>query len=662
MKKIIFSAAIMTMLLSSCNDFLDREPQSQIIPEVYLNNEKHLEAYTANMYTSLLNHNSFGYASMLCADAGTDDKVNRDDVPLYKPGELRVPEKEGSWNFEKIRACNYFFDQVLPKKEKEGLSGDMTKLNHYIGEMHFFRAYEYFKLLQNLGDLPIVKSVPEMDAEKLTEDSKRQPRSEVVRFILQDLKDAITLMMEKSPDNGKKNRLSKDVARLFRSRVALFEASWLRNFAGTAFVPNGEGWPGKAMHPDYQFQAGSLDKEVEWLLQEAINDASLVADNHPTLTNNTYKLQQNINDPVNPFFNMFTDMDLSGYDEILMWKAYDNALNITHNSCTSGITGNSWTGVTKGLVDCFLMKNGRPIYAFTNDCKYNGDIEIKDLVINRDNRLQLFLKVPGQINKLINQTYDPPTPIIEPYPLLFHTAFGYVSGYCLRKYTSFDGMHATKSFYGCPLFRSVEAYLNYIEAYYMLHGALDSKSLDLWKKIRDRAGVDFDVNNYMTNINLTDMSKEAEGDWGAYTGGKLLTDKVMYNIRRERRCELMSEGFRLMDLKRWRSMDQLIKEPYIIKGFNLWGGVMEHWYDNDDGTSQLITSGNKKNVSTPEDGEGYYCPHRINSKHINYNGYSWIMAHYLDPIAAKHFQLTGGMESTIYQNPGWDVNAGESPF
>ncbi len=38
-------------------------------------------------------------------------------------------------------------------------------------------------------------------------------------------------------------RISPAVAHLFASRVALFEGSWLTNFAGTPFVPNGEGWP-----------------------------------------------------------------------------------------------------------------------------------------------------------------------------------------------------------------------------------------------------------------------------------------------------------------------------------------------------------------------------------------------------------------------------------
>ena len=42
-------------------------------------------------------------------------------------------------------------------------------------------------------------------------------------------------------------------------------------------------------------------------------------------------------------------------------------------------------------------------------------------------------------------------------------------------------------------------------------------------------------------------------DWGAYTAGQLV-DPTLYNIRRERRCELMAEGLRWMDLKRWRAM------------------------------------------------------------------------------------------------------------
>ena len=34
-------------------------------------------------------------------------------------------------------------------------------------------------------------------------------------------------------------RINKDAAMLVKSRVALFEATWLQNFKGTAFVPGG---------------------------------------------------------------------------------------------------------------------------------------------------------------------------------------------------------------------------------------------------------------------------------------------------------------------------------------------------------------------------------------------------------------------------------------
>lgn len=49
--------------------------------------------------------------------------------------------------------------------------------------------------------------------------------------------------MQNIAPSGGKNRLSKDCAILLKSRVALYEGSWLKNFKGTAFVPNGPGWP-----------------------------------------------------------------------------------------------------------------------------------------------------------------------------------------------------------------------------------------------------------------------------------------------------------------------------------------------------------------------------------------------------------------------------------
>lgn len=71
------------------------------------------------------------------------------------------------------------------------------------------------------------------------------------------------------------------------------------------------------------------------------------------------------------------------------------------------------------------------------------------------------------------------------------------------------------------------------------------------------------------------MQKEKENDWGAYSAN-VLVNPTLFNIRRERRCELMAEGLRDMDLHRWRAMDQMISTPYHIEGINFWGSDMHN--------------------------------------------------------------------------------------
>ena len=67
---------------------------------------------------------------------------------------------------------------------------------------------------------PILKHWISEDYETVREASKRRPRNEVARFIIQDLDSAYYYMKATPPMS---NRLTKDCAALMKSRVALFE-------------------------------------------------------------------------------------------------------------------------------------------------------------------------------------------------------------------------------------------------------------------------------------------------------------------------------------------------------------------------------------------------------------------------------------------------------
>lgn len=650
--------------LFACNDFLDREPLSKIIPEAYLTEESQLAAYANKLYPDILpSHSNSTEFGTFGSDQHTDNMAHKNYDNRYVPGQWKVGQTGGSWSFDKIYSCNYFIQQVVPKWRAGELSGVDENIKHYIGEMYFLRAYEYFKKLEEFGDFPIIKTTLPDDMEPLVEASKRFPRNEVARFIISDLDSAIVLLKEKSPD-GKKNRISRFCAQLIKSRVALCEGTWLKYFKNTAFVPNGEGWAGKSKdyNANYQYPSGNIDDEINYFLTLSMDAAKEVADHIPLVENNGI-LQQNTSDLTNPYFDMFGAEDMSGFSEVLLWRQYDKGLGLTHTVVQYTQLGNGGIGLTRGLVNTFLMNDGLPIY--NSSSKYAGDDYISQVRENRDGRLWLFLKEPGQKNVLYESSEGTHATLVEPVPDITEgsTGWGYSTGYAIRKGLNYDQKHCGNGlgYTGSIAFRATEAYLNYIEACYEKTGVIDNTASTYWKAIRSRAKVDTDFNK---TIAATDMSQEAKYDWGAYSAGMLI-DPTLYNIRRERRCELMAEALRYMDLKRWRAMDQLIVNSYHIEGLKLWG-PMSKWYDKADGGTLLVygLSNSAANVSDPTISK-YLRPYEISSKSLVLNGYKWTMAHYLSPIAIQNFMITSGgngvSASPIYQNPGWPLIANQGP-
>lgn len=301
-------------------------------------------------------------------------------------------------------------------------------------------------------------------------------------------------------------------------------------------------------------------------------------------------------------------------------------------------------------------ENGLPIYA--SGSNYAGDITVEDVKKDRDERLQLFMGAPSDMMRFENKkNYEVPQ-------ILVQASDRCTTGYIVRKFLSYDPVQIGASTgkintYGCPIYRAVEAYLNYMEACYELNGNLNAKAKQYWADIRRRAGVSED---FELTIAATDLNKEK--DWAVYSAGKMI-DPTLYNIRRERRVELMSEGFRWNDLKRWRSLDQV--QNYQVEGFNIWGGELERLYVNEKGESTLVpegTPGKASNVSNKNNSTYLRVNQIIKTNNLLYDGYTWTPANYLEPISAINFSLTSSNpddveNSTIYQNPGWSKIANQ---
>lgn len=654
LNKIVVTLALgaASIWITGCNKFLDRPPLSNVTPNEYLKSEADLAAYTIARY-NFPTHGGFNVGTF-GNDNGTDNQASSGYYNQWVPGEWRVPQSGGSWDFGAIRQMNYFLEAVLPRWKENKITGNTANIGHYIGEDYFLRAYEYFNRVRVVGDFPIVKNTLKDNMEQLIAESKRRPRNEVARFIMSDLDSAISLLLV-SPPSGK-NRISKNAALLFKSRVALHEASWLMNFKGTAFVPGGTGWPGAGKTEGFTM---NIDSEIDYFLTQAMDASSKVADAVPLVEN---KKDNGYNSSANPYFTMFGDLNMEKYSEVLLWRSYDATLGVNHNvnHYINQNGGNS--GLTRGFVDNFLMANGLPIYATGSG--YKGDDSAQQVKIGRDNRLQLFMKAPGDL-RYIDKVNTDGTPIVEGYPdIVGLQETRYVTGYALKKGLSYLNKQSEGSAgsIGSIVFRASEAYLNYIEASYLKNKSINATADKYWKALRTRAGVNPD---YTVTIAATDMVQEAKNDFAAYSGGQLLSDKTLYNIRRERRDELISEGMRMFDLKRWRALDQLKTKPYIIEGFKVWG-KMQDWYKNTAGVSILIepgTAGKTANISSRTESQ-YLRPYRINvsSNNLVRDGYSWAMAHYLDPIAVNHFIITASSPSdlstsTIYQNPYWPTTA-----
>lgn len=619
MKKIIyFIIAAFSLSLVSCDDFLQREPLDFGNDQAYLKNVDDMRNYTNTFYKLFPSMESGRWGGVYEKDNNSDNQAGASANSLFYKGDKLTPLlKDSEWKFENIRDLNYFIKRMNENISAGQVIGSTELINHYLGEAYFFKAYDYFRLLSNYGDVPIIEDVLSEDYNELIKASKRAPRNEVARYILRLLDQSKNLLMQTAPEVG---RLSKDAALLMKARVALYEATWEKYHAGTAFVPGNAKWVGAASHPDFAFKGGSSQSEYNFFFDRAIAAADSVASQRSLYSD---------------YIRLFDDTKgtVMNSSEVILARYY--ALGINGHAASHYLTRTgAGSGYTRSLVETFLTSNGLPIYA---DLAYQGDEIMYNMLQNRDKRLANSVRIGGLVVQNTNDT------LVNYKPLIYSSGNqGTPTGYEIKKWASSElnqETGATSGTSATPVFRAAEAYLIYIEAYYERNGSLDAKADGYWKALRQRAGVS---ENYAATIAATDLSKEI--DLATHSHGNAV-DVTLYNIRRERRSEFIAEGMRLTDLKRWRSLDKMVN--YQVEGLNLWADIYKLYTADQIKVGQTVSS---SSLST------YLRPYQVVSTSIVYEGYSFPKQHYLEPIPVSEILMTsteGKDNSPIYQNPGW---------
>lgn len=113
------------LALTSCNDFLDRSPISDITPEDYFNTVDQVGSYVINYYddylensnTTKMYHQRAWNSGVVRNDANTDNLLSDDGNLDYFAGNKQVPEgKNIQEPLNRIRVWNYLFETIKGAK------------------------------------------------------------------------------------------------------------------------------------------------------------------------------------------------------------------------------------------------------------------------------------------------------------------------------------------------------------------------------------------------------------------------------------------------------------------------------------------------------------------------------------------------------------------
>ena len=564
----ICAVALSAASLTSCTDYLDKSPDSDISATDAYKDFQNFQGFTEELYNCIPYFskgywtNSWNWGEDEIMNVGIDYhmvyKVDQGDFwgwqseyDGWKCGWMDGGEKgnfvpNDDKRFTKMslwKGAWYAIRKANIGLQNLDLMTDATQeeKNLIKGQLLFFRGWFYFELMQYFGGLPYftepLSATQEFNAPRLS-------YQETADLAAKDLEEAAQLL----PMDWDKTKVGANT--YGKNQIRITKAAAL-GFLGKNYL-----WAGSPLMNKESQGLPTYNAEYCKKAAEVLGDLLTQVESGNTqygllpwdeVSNNFYTIEQNGHIPGSSKDGSVTEALMLGPDygwDDSNWgqsKQYGSSL-ISESGVTSLPTANyvNYYGMADGLPlddpesgfdETHPWKNRDP--RFYKDIVYDGErVVSKDLTGSNASFQYADLQTDGKFRDVTN---------------------GSRTGYLLYKFidmscNKFDQGNTWSHHFNLhlPWMRLAEVYLLYAEAVTEGYGSPAAKSsncsltaIDAVNKIRERAGV-ADVN-------------------AKFTGDK---EKFMGELRRERAVELAFEGHRFNDLRRWLLLD---KYPYNIK-------------------------------------------------------------------------------------------------
>ena len=542
-KTIISVLTYLVMMLVSCEK-LDYIPANQLSEATFWQTEEHARQGAAGMYNALRQPWCFGmeFTFDMCSDIA-DGSSPWADISRGTSFTSNTSGVQNHWQYlyELVHRCNTVIRNV------SGMDIDPETIRRVLGEAKFLRAMAYFRMLNCWGGVPYYDETCDINKEFASLDYPRLSENDLRERILSDLSDAIVLLPVEwgAEDYG---RATKGAAYALRGKVYLFNRQYeeaVKDFEEIVYnISNNYGY---ALHPDYEslfrLYNGARSREMIFSIQSIDGNTAGYALDIVSYFGNKSTLRLIASNRIVPsttIVDMFENTDGSPFD----WDDYFPGFNAGDAQFRRNIL-------------CVAINNESTMITDSLNCDVR---KVRAVYENRDPRLCWNVITPYSHylgSDAGSNPMDKEFVLADPSkggaPMeaaaFIRNSEGWNS-YFWRKWIptgNLDGYWGeyTRTPYEFPLIRLGDVILMLAEAYN--ETGHPDKAIAEINKIRGRVGMPL---------------LESGPTWLAVAG----SGEVRERIRRERAFELMGEGQRYWDLRRWGLLESSVKDARDIFG------------------------------------------------------------------------------------------------